>query len=227
MANASSIQDVIAREQNMLAAETRIAGSPPYVAANDLNEVIRTPGTLRMKHPAVLRALPGAKGAAFIVACPSLGSSALWVATENQSYRGDYLTFLNVEHGLKLTAIPRPFDVDHLYNQSRAAIYKLQYLRTALVGHSVNRSHGAGPEKDVTANEELRSRGSGLKLMDEIASMKYFGFLPPLQSDPRDVAIDAYATFAAAKLGLNAEGVRKSILYLREKASKPWARAGK
>jgi hypothetical protein len=227
MANASSIQDVIAREQNMLAAETRIAGCPPYVAANDLNEVIRTPSMLSVKHPAVMRALPGARGAAFIVACPSLDSSALWVATENKSYRDDYLTFLNVEHGLKLTAIPRPFDVDHLYNHSRAAIYKLRYLRTALVGHSVNRSHGAGPEKDVTANEELRSRGSGLKQMDEIASMKYFGFLPPLQSDPRDEAIDAYATFAAAKLGLDAEDVRKSILYLRKKASTPWARAGR
>ncbi|HWE00243.1 MAG TPA: hypothetical protein VG345_14425 [Bryobacteraceae bacterium] len=63
--------------------------------------------------------------------------------------------------------------------------------------------------------------------MDEIASMKYFGFLPPLQGNPRDAAIEAYATFAAAKLGLNAEDVRKSIQYLREKASTPWARAEK
>jgi hypothetical protein len=60
--------------------------------------------------------------------------------------------------------------------------------------------------------------------MDEIACMKYFGFLPPLRSDPRDEEIDAYATFAAAKLGLDADDVRNSVLYLRKKASTPWAR---
>jgi hypothetical protein len=114
--------------------------------------------------------------------------------------------------------------VDHLYNQARGTNYKLRYLRTALIAHAVNRSHGAGPEKDVTINEELREHRSGLKLMDEIACMKYFGFLPPLRSDPRDEEIDAYATFAAAKLGLDADDVRNSVLYLRKKASTPWAR---
>jgi hypothetical protein len=224
VANAQSVQDVIAREQNALAAETRIAGCPPYVAANDLNEVLQTPYVFRTKHPAAVRPLSGARGAAFIVACPSLGSSALWVGTHNKSYRQDYLQFLNLEYGLNLTAIPRPFDVDHLYNQARGAIYKLGFLRTALVAHVVNRSHGAGPEKDVTINEELREPRSGLKQMDEIACMKYFGFLPPLQSDPRDQEIEAYAIFAAAKLGLDADAVRNSVRYLRQKASTPWAR---
>ncbi len=65
-----------------------------------------------------------------------------------------------------------------------------------------------------------------MKLMDEISSMKYFGFLSPLRDDPREAEIDAYAAFAATKLGLNATEVKENALYLRKKASTPWARKG-
>jgi hypothetical protein len=122
-----------------------------------------------------------------------------------------------------LAGIPKPFDVDHLYNRARSENYRLRFLRVALVSHSVNRSHGAGPEKGVTANEALRNAQGRPKLMDEIAPMKYWGFLPPLRDDPRDSEISAYATFAGAKLGLDPKEVRESIAYLRHKASTPWA----
>jgi hypothetical protein len=91
------------------------------------------------------------------------------------------------------------------------------------VHYRVNRSHGPGPEKDVTRNEALRTPGRP-KLMEELISMKYWGFLPPLRSDPRDDEVDAYAAFVASKLGLDAKEVRQSVAYLRKKASTPWAR---
>ena len=78
-------------------------------------------------------------------------------------------------------------------------------------------------EKDITRNEASRER-SDMKLMDEITSMKYFGFLSPLRDDPRESEIAAYATFAASTLGLDREQIRNSVLYLRQKASTPWAR---
>ena len=155
--------------------------------------------------------------------CPSLQSTALWVGASNSYYRQDYLHFLNVTYGLGLSSIPTRYDVDHLYNRSRAQIYALQFIRTALIGQAANRSHGAAYEKDVTINEAARSHRP-MKLMDEITSMKYFGFLSPLRDDPRQEEIDAYCTFAAAKLGLDPTEVRKSLELLRKKASTPWAR---
>ena len=167
--------------------------------------------------------LKGAKGVAFVMDCPSLHSTALWVGTGNNDYRQDYLRFLNVTYGLGLTSIPARYDVDHLYNRSRAQTYALQFIRTALIGQAANRSHGAAYEKDLTINEAARSHQS-MKLMDEVTSMKYFGFLSPLRDDPRPEEINAYCAFAAAKLGLDPNEVRQSIELLRKKASTPWAR---
>jgi hypothetical protein len=213
---------VIRREHDALATETRIAQCPPFVAVNNMDDVARLPTKLRWEHKTTVGMLPQAKGTAFIVDCTSLNSTDLWVATENNAYRADYLNFLNTTYGLDLSSIPVPYDVDHLYNRSRAQMYGLRFIRLALVGHAANRSHGAAYEKDITTNEALRTRRD-MKLMDEITSMKYFGFLSPLRSDPRDEEVSAYATFAAATLGLDPIEVRKSVLYLREKASKPWA----
>lgn len=220
----TDLVSVIKAERDALAAETRIAHSPPFVAANDLHEVARLPVILRAHHPATVKPLAPAGSRAFVISCPSLESAALWVDTSSSRYVTDYLTFLNTEHGLTIDRVPPPFDVDHLYNAARARAYGLKFVRTALVAHGVNRSHGAGPERDVTKNEALRSPGSGLKLMDELTCMKYFGFLAPLRSDPRDSEVQAYAAFAAAKLGLDAKEVIASIKYLRAKASTPWAR---
>jgi len=147
----------------------------------------------------------------------------LWLGTGDDDYRNDYLLYLNSTYDLGLTEIPKAYDVDHLYNRSRAKAYGLQYIRMALVRDAPNRSHGGAYEKDITRNEAERQRGD-MKLMDEITCMKYFGFLSPLRNDPRDSEVSAYATFAACKLGLDAKEVRKSVTYLREKASTPWAR---
>lgn len=223
MKNPANVAEVIRREHDALALETRIAQCPPIVAVNDINEVARVPRCLRDSHPTSVTALAGAKGKAFVVDCPSLESTALWVGSANNDYRDDYLVYLNSKYKLEITQIPREYDVDHLYNQARALLYGLQFLRVGLVGYKANRSHGASVEKDLTVNEALRVHKS-MKVMDEIASMKYFGFLSPTRTKPRESEIGAYANFAATKLGLDPEQVKDSVAYLRQKASTPWAK---
>lgn len=223
MPKLSDVAAVIEREHEALAAESRIARCPPFVAINDIDEITRVPSILRRDHQTTATALAGAKGIAFVVDCPSLESTALWVGSGNDYYRQDYLLFLNSTYQLGLSAIPAPYDVDHLYNRSRAQMYALQFIRMALVAQAANRSHGAAYEKDITRNEASRSPRS-TKLMDEISSMKYFGFLSPLRDDPRSDEVNAYCHFAATNLGLDPNEVRRSIELLREKASTPWAR---
>jgi hypothetical protein len=223
MANASDVEDVIRREHDALAAESRLARCPPFVAVNNMEDVARSPRRLREDHPTNVIPLSGSTGAAFVVDCPSLESTALWVGTDNGNYAADYLLYLKSVYKLDIEKIPSAFDVDHLYNQKRASNYGMRFIRSALVERPVNRSHGGSSEKDVTKNEELRERRD-MKLMDELTSMKYFGFLSPLRNDPRESEIAAYANFASMKLGLDPKDVRESVLYLRQKASTPWAR---
>jgi hypothetical protein len=225
MTNPSSVTEVIEREHDALAAETRLAQCPPLVAVNNIEDVAKVPTILRWNHPANVTKLEGAKGDAFVVDCPSLKSTALWVGTSNDHYRDDYLCYLTTTWGLQISKVPAEYDVDHLYNRRRARMYQLCFIRVALVAGSANRSHGGAYEKDITTNEAMRVR-KDMKLMDEISSMKYFGFLSPLRDNPRESEIDAYAAFAATKLGLNAAEVKENALYLRRKATTPWARKG-
>jgi hypothetical protein len=221
---ARGVERVIQREREGLIAETRFAQCPPFVAVNNMDVVAQYPTSLRSKHPAKVNKLQGAKGSAFVVECPSLQSTCLWVATSSGTYREDYLGFLRSVHGLQIAAIPSGFDVDHLYNRSRAQIYMLEFIRLALVRGAANRSHGASYEKDLTRNEAARVRKE-MKLMDEISMMKYFGYLSPLRSNPRAAEVRAYANFAASQMGLDADEICKSVQYLRTKASTPWARS--
>jgi hypothetical protein len=217
------VAGVIQREHDALAAETRSAQCPPLVAVNNMDDVARVPSKLRWNHPATVTPLQNSRGLAFVVDCPSLESTALWVATGNDDYREDYLRYLRSAFQLDISKVPASYDVDHLYNRSRARMYGLRFIRLALVAGAANRSHGGAYEKDITTNEELRVR-KDMKLMDEISCMKYFGFLSPLRNDPRENEIQAYVNFASTKLGLDPAQVRESVLYLREKASTPWAR---
>lgn len=218
-----TLDQIVKAEQDAVAVETRIAQCPPYVVVNDLEIVQTTPRELRDSHPVSISPLEPSSTRSFVVDCPSLQSKVMWVTTSNSEYRKDYLTFLNSAYNLGLTAIPKSHDVDHLYNRTRAQIYGMRFIRVALVGYAPNRSHGAGYEKDITTNEALRFT-KDRKLMDEITSMKYFGFMSPLRSDPREAEVNAYAIFAASRLGLNAQQVKENVLYLRQKASTPWAR---
>ena len=223
MSNPVDVAGVIRREHDALAVETRITQCPPIVAVNDMDDVGRVPRVLRDAHATTVKSLAGTRGTAFVVDCPSLDSTALWVGTANDYYRDDYVVYLNSIYKFKLERVPAHYDVDHLYNRARAQMYGLQFIRVALVAGAVNRSHGASVEKDLTVNEALRVR-KGMKVMDEIATMKYFGFLSPTRTNPRANEITAYANFAATKLGLDPEQVRESVLYLRQKASTPWAK---
>lgn len=213
---------VRAFERTALIRETVACHHPPLIAVNNLDDVQRQPTPLRLNHPAEVYPLPGAHGAAFVVSTPTLDSKFLWVATENERYRDDYFQFVRLEYP-GTEAEVGGLHVDHLFNRARARAYALRFLRLALLEGAVNRSHGASYEKDLTTNEAGRRRRD-LKYMDEIISMKYFGFLPPLRNDPRESEVSAYAAFAASSLGLDANEVRASIRCLRAKASKAWAR---
>jgi hypothetical protein len=217
------VASVIRREHDAFIAETRMAQCPPFVAVNQMSVVAQYPSSLRRDHAATVTVLPQSRGKAFVVECPSLQSTCLWVGTENDSYREDYLRFLKTAYELQISAIPAGYDVDHMYNRSRALVYDLQFIRLALVTGAANRSHGASYEKDITRNEAARVRKE-MKLMDEISMMKYFGFLSPLRDNPRKSEVSAYAAFAASKMGLEADEIQKSVEYLRKKASTPWAR---
>jgi hypothetical protein len=219
-----NVDSVIESEREAMIAETRIAQCPPFVAVNNMEVVAQYPTVLRSAHPASVKPLNGAKGSAFVVECASLQSTCLWVATASDSYREDYLQFLRSTHGLQIASIPNAYDVDHLYNRSRAQIYMLGFIRLALVKGAANRSHGASYEKDLTRNEAARVRKE-MKLMDEISMMKYFGYLSPLRANPRAAEVRAYASFAASQMGLDADEICKSVQYLRGKASTPWARS--
>ena len=223
MIKPTTVAAVIQREHDALAAETRIAQCPPLVAVNDMDDVARVPSKLRWNHAASVKPLPNAKGTAFVVDCPSLESTALWIGTSNDDYRENHLRYLKSTYQLDISEVPATYDVDHLYNRTRACMYGLRFIRMALVAGPANRSHGGAYEKDITKNEALRVR-KDMKLMDEISSMKYFGFLSPLRDDPRESEISAYANFASTKLGLDPGQVRESVLYLRQKASTAWAR---
>jgi hypothetical protein len=223
MPDPKNVESVVRREHDAMIAETRIAQCPPFVAVSNMSVVERYPTSLRWNHPAMITALARAKASAYVVECASLNSICLWVATASSSYRDDYLLFLKSVHGLDLASIPRAYDVDHLYNRSRAQIYMLQYIRVALVKGAANRSHGSAYEKDLTINEAART-AKEIKLMDEISMMKYFGYLSPLRDNPRAIEVRAYANFAASQMGLDAAEICKSVGYLRQKASTPWAR---
>jgi hypothetical protein len=151
MADVSGVASVIQREHDAVAAETKIGQCPPLVATNDMENAAHLPSRLRSQHETKVKPLANAEGDAYGVDCPTLKSTVLWVATNNDSYRAEYLTFLNATYGLGLSSIPKPYDVDHLYNQTRAKGYGLKYLRLALVGYTPNRSHGAAYEKDLTS----------------------------------------------------------------------------
>jgi hypothetical protein len=223
MPTATDLAAVIQQEQDAMAMETRILKFFPLVAVNQIEDAAKLPSQLRYSHPATVRQLDEASGTAYVVACESLQSTVFWAATDNDTYRRDYLLYLNQTYQLDLEHIPRAYDVDHLYNRSRAQMYGLRFIRMALVGRSANRSHGGAYEKDLTVNEASRVR-KDMKLMDAISAMKYHGFLSPLRDDPRDSEIAAYAAFAASRLGISAAEIRTDIEYLREKASTPWAR---
>lgn len=223
MTDSLDLNGIIKREHEALAAETRLSHNPPFVAVNDMEVVTRVPSFLRHDHPSSVSALVGSKGEAFVVDCPSLNSTALWVGTENDDYRKDYLLYLRSNYKLNIDRIPEDLHVDHLYNRARARNYKLKYIRSALVDRPINTSHGASVEKAATKNEALRTP-KDMKSMEELISMKYYGFLPPLRDDPRESEIAAYANFASMHLGLDAKEVRRSISNIINRVTTPWAR---
>ena len=213
MTTADRLREIMQAERDGLKAEERISHCPPYVAVADMEIAAHSPMNLRRQAPVTCSRLEGRGDQAFAMDCPALHYKALWVLAADSNYRKYYREFLGQEHKLQLEALPKEFDVDHLFNRQRAIKYGYRYCRMALVGYSANRSHGASYEKIAT--QGTRQRGDCTRvLMDEITHMKYYGFMSPSEANPRPEEIEAYARFAAVEFGQDPSETRESIATL-------------
>ena len=143
-------------EREAVTAEARLGGCLPLVAAANMEIVSSNPSLLRKEAPLTISQLSDRGEEAQVVSCPKFNYKTIWVSAEDNNYRSYYLQFLRQCHGLPLERIPRPYDVDHMFNQKRALKYGYRYVRLALVNGPVNQSHGSGYEKMVTRGSRQR-----------------------------------------------------------------------
>jgi hypothetical protein len=197
-------------ERDAVTAEARFGGCLPLVAAANMDIVSSYPTPLRREAPVTISKLSNRGEEVQIVSCPRFNHKTLWVSAEDRKYGSYYLEFISQCYGLALDRIPKPYNVDHMFNQKRALKYGYKYVRLALVSGPVNQSHGPGYEKTVTRG--TRERGDTSRaLMDEIGCMKFYGFMNPNVAKPRQSEIDAYARFASVEFGMSEAQVKESI----------------
>jgi hypothetical protein len=204
-------------ERDAVRVEVRLGGCLPLVAAAGMDIVATIPTFLRRQAPVVIGNLDNRGDEVRVVTCPKLDYKTLWVRAKEDKYATFYLEYLRQCHGLDLAALPKPYNVDHLFNQKRALKYGYAYVRLGLVPGPVNQSHGAGYEKAVTRSERQR-RDTSRALMDEIGCMKFYGYMTPTADLPRQSEIDAYVRFAATEFNMPEREVRQSLAILLDKA---------
>src|SRR5262245_10271968 len=198
----------MAHERNGLLAEYLFAQGaaemqiPPFCAVPGPDIVVRFPSLLRARHPAQIAELQGAHaGYSFVQTCPSLAYKFLWVHTENEEFRDDYLRFLRQEHQMTLPALPQTHHVDHLFNRARAKTMGLPFIRTALLPKSVNMSHGAGYEKSRT--QGVIGKPGRERKLDEVMLMKLWGVMSPRKDMPLSPEMLMHARRVAVLFGLS------------------------
>jgi len=211
MADTSSGLDQIWKsERDAVKNEVRLGGCLPVVAAATADIVATLPTRLRSQAPVAISQLSGRGDVAFVASCPSLSYKTLWVRADDDAYAKYYLEFLDQYHNLKFSGVPKPYNVDHMFNRQRALKYAYRYVRMALVNGPVNSSHGAGYEKSTT-NSRRERRDTSIALMDEIGSMKFYGFMNPSVAKPNQAEIDRYARFSALEFGMSESEVKECI----------------
>ncbi len=218
-----TLGDVMAREREALMTEYLFEQGlarvqvPPYAAVPDFDVLVRTPTTLRTRHPVRVDELPGAKrGRAFVQICPSLNYRFLWVHADNDEYRADYVTFLQNHYGMSIQALPEAYHVDHLYNRARARQLALPYIRLVLLPREVNTSHGAGYEKSRTRGG-LGTPGNQ-RGIDEISLMKLWGVASPRKGMPLSPDIVAHARRMSMLFGIPPAEIERNIRELMDVA---------
>ena len=218
-----TIRDVMDRERAALLGESLIADPIsglallPYAAVTEPSVLVRTPTFLRAIHPVTLESLPGRdRGMAFVQVCPSLKYTFLWVHSDNNNYRQDYVSFLKEVH--KVSAeLPRGLHVDHLYNRERAKRLQTPFIRLVLAEQSINTSHGASYEK-LRSQSGFGRPGRDHKL-DEITLMKLCGIPSPRKGQPLTAEMIAHLQQVAQMCGLRFEDMRTSVKDLLEVAA--------
>lgn len=219
-----TLAGVMAREREALMTEYLFEQGlarvqvPPYSAVPDFDVLIRTPTSLRTRHPVRVDELSSAKrGRAFVQICPSLNYKFLWVHADNDDYRADYVTFLQNYYGMTIQALPEAYHVDHLYNRARARQLALPYIRMVLLPREVNTSHGAGYEKSPTLGG-LGTPGNQ-RGIDEISLMKLWGVATPHKGMPLSPEIVAHARRMSMLFGIPAAEIERNIRELMDVAS--------
>lgn len=219
-----TLDEVMAHERQGLMAEYLFAQGaaemqiPPYCAVPDPDIIVRFPSLLRGRHPVQIEYLQGAiAGYSFVQVCPSLAYKFLWVHTENDDYRADYLRFLHQRQRMTLPVLPETHHVDHLYNRARARTMGLTFIRTVLLPKSVNMSHGAGYEK-LRTQGRMGKPGRERKL-DEVMLMKLWGVMSPRKDMPLSPEMLIHTRHVAVVFGLNPTEVERSIRELMDVAT--------
>lgn len=213
-----NLNDVIVQEREALLAEYALAGVSPYSAITHADVLVRTPSMLRAKHPVRIEKLERAKpDQAFVQICDSLHYKFLWVGTDNDAYREDYLRFLHAYHSPNLTIPPAHLHVDHLFNRERARAMGLPLIRLILLEGSVNTSHGAGYESQRTSGGIGRvGRDRGI---DEVMLLKLMGIRTPRKGMPITPDIARQLDRLAALYGVPRQEIERNIRELMDVAA--------
>ena len=190
---------------------------PPYCAVPDFQVLEKTPTFLRTRYPIRIQALAGREGKAWVQVCDGLKYKFLWAHVDDDDYRDDYLKFLVNHHGIKISAIPDDYHVDHLYNRARAREMKLPFVRMGLLPRSVNTSHGAGYEKQ-------RTRGSigtpgNQRGIDEILLMKLWDIQSPRKGQPLGPTMQAHLDRMASLFGIPRAELLRNVTELMDVAA--------
>lgn len=129
------------------------------------------------------------------------GVQSLWVDPAREDYVDLFRTFLAEHARVDHRDLSVRYDVDHLYNAARARNFGYKLVRLFPILSAINRSHGAGYEKAMTASDIGRRR-KVMKLMDEVSTMKFFGLKSPRKSGTLTADQRAHLERMAQEFGL-------------------------
>ena len=175
----TSLEEVIDETRMAMLVESAMSQVPPIVALKSMHYLTDRARVMAKVTPPAQLIPMGQPVRGWVQKTAAYKS--FWAATENDSYREDYCTFLNSYCGLTLTSIPATYDIDHLYNRERARTLGYSWIRMFPVRRGPNRSHGAAYEKAMTASSAGRF-AKIMKLMDEITFMKFLDVTSPGKS---------------------------------------------
>ncbi len=129
------------------------------------------------------------------------GVMSLWIDPALDNYVDLFRTFLEQHAKVDHSDLSVRYDVDHLYNAARARNFGYKLVRLFPIPASINRSHGAGYEKAMTAADVGRRR-KVMKLMDEVSTMKFFGIRSPRKNGKLSATQRQHLDKMATEFGL-------------------------